>query len=171
MESYFVRRGHESYDGYIKETFDVSGYVNSKFKSDNPSVLCRLINALIKAINVEHVLPKWIVVVPDDDIIRALNHSKYGISNTLGRLVDHVMKEQEKAVTTAKEILPEKCKRVFYPIFIWIQAPMHDNFNNNSERYKFNKCIKRMASFHENVEVLQLKKVWDSTDPNLVHRE
>ena len=42
-----------------------------------------------------------------------------------------------------------------------IAAPLHDNFRNNSLRYKFNKSLEECCRLHANTSTLFLKQVWD----------
>ena len=161
----------------MKENFDVSGYMNGRFTSSNPSMIGRLFNALISAINGKEesktvtLLPKYIVVVPDDNIIKSLNHYGAGMGTALNKMIEKVMNEHEKALKIYCDYLPEKSKCKESPVIIWILAPMHDNFANNSERNLFNKCVQSKAKLHDNVVALQLKKVWDCTDTNLYIKE
>ena len=166
-----MQRDHNRYQGYVKENFDVYGFMNGKFDALNTNAISRMENALAKAINQHKLLPKFVVVVPDDDLIKFYNRKGYGISTALGRIVDSIMVEHDRLVTAYKEFLPEKCKKEEYPHFIWILAPIHNNFANNSDRHKFNKCVERMAKFHKNTHALQLKKIWNLNNSNLFIRE
>ena len=77
------------------------------------------------------------------------------------------MTEYERGVASFKENLPAKSSRDSYPNFLWIKPPYHDNFENNSERFKFNKALDDACKFHKNVHALELKKVWDSKNSKL----
>ena len=153
---------------YTKENFNITGFMNGKFVSSNLSMLGRLKNALAAAIMENALLPKMIIVVPDDDIIKIVSSDvKCGLSRCLGRLIDNVMTSFDRSIESIKEHLESKCMREDYPYFMWIQAPLHDGFANNDERVKFNKQMERMAKFHHNTVALQLKKVWKRNDSTL----
>ena len=47
-------------------------------------------------------------------------------------------------------------EKVNYPTFIWIEAPLHKNFNNNEARGRYNRALNTVAKLHDNMEVLQL---------------
>ena len=170
-EEHFKQRSLKEHQGYMRENFEVTGYITGRFASPNPNLISRLCNSLVSAMKSNPLLPKYVVIVPDDDMIKYLHHYGSGISNALGRLVDKVMGDHEKSTSSHKDYLPEKCKRDAYPYFIWIQAPLHININNNPERVKFNHCIDRMTKFHSKVLSLQLKKIWDPQDTNLFIKE
>ena len=92
---------------YLKDHFDITAVVNGKFTSTNPSTIGRLSNALVSMINKQELLPKYVIIVPDDDIIKSLKHRNYGISSTLGHLVDTVMTNFDKAVEIYKDYLED----------------------------------------------------------------
>ena len=77
------------------------------------------------------------------------------------------MTEYERCVASFKENLPAKSVRYDCPRFLWIQAPMHDNFQNNPECFKFNKALEETVKLHSNMYTLMLKKVWDPKDKDL----
>ena len=170
-EDHFRKRSHKPYSVYIKENFDVTAFINGKFKSKDPSVVSRLRNALVTAVTKQPVLPKLVVIVPDDDMIKFLNIYAAGISKSLGKIVDYIMLEHDKIIESFKEYLDDRSKKAEYPHFLWILAPLHQNFANNEERKKFNRCVERMTAFHGNTSALYLKKVWDSNDTNLFVKE
>ena len=69
-------------------------------------------------------LPKIIVVVPDDDIIKLFCDKEYasGITKPLSRVLNYIMTEHERAISAYKEFLPAKSLRVEYPHILWIQV-------------------------------------------------
>ena len=186
-EQYFKMKpgSANEYSGYIHTHFDASGFYNS-FTSDNPSVIGRLANLMCQAIYGKNLvissgsscpsgtskkllpLPKIIVIVLDDDIICALAHVELdGLSKPIARVLNYIMTEHERMITAFKEYLPSKSIRNDHPQILWIQSPLHDNFTNNGDRYKFNKCLEESVKFHSNVHTLMLKKVWDSKNSEL----
>ena len=137
------------------------------------NVVSRLRNLLTGTLVDNIHLPKMIVIVPNGDLINFYNHSKAGASRGLARLVDWIMREHNRIVMTHKEFLPDKAKRRNYPQFIWIEAPLHQNFNSvdNDLRERFNTCLRTISKSHKNTSVLELKKVWDKSNPNLYLNE
>ena len=177
FEHYYRARKTMDYNAYAKAYFDVSGFF-SNFLSDNPSILSRIGNLLVQAIesknNTKYLpLPKIVVIVLDDDLIKALCSSENmkGFSKPMSRLLNFLMTEFECNVESFKENLPAKCVKSDFPHFLWIQVPLHENFGNNSLRFKFNKCLEDTARLHQNCSTLRLKKVWDTNDSNLFIKE
>ena len=77
------------------------------------------------------------------------------------------MTELERGLRTFKSDLPAKCKKEGFPHILWILAPYHKNFENNDQRYKFNRAVEDACKFHCNASALELKKVWNSEDEGL----
>ena len=158
--------------GYVKSHFDVTGFCSNNM-SDNPSLVGRMGNLLNTAVNSMgkkiFPFPKLIIVVPDDDFIKNLQEKgvESGSSVSYGRLINYVMTEHERGISSFKENLPAKSKRDGYPHILWILAPNHTNFRNNVDRDRFNRCVEDQCKFHTNVSCLELKKVWDPQDENL----
>ena len=114
-------------------------------------------------------LPKLIIIVPDDDIIKCVKDadSCQDVTKQFGRLINYVMTEHECAIATFKEFLPAKSLKLAYPQLLWIQAPMHDCFDNNNLWHKFNRALDKTAKCHSHVTTLALKKAWDPKDDEL----
>ena len=129
---------------------------------------------LVEAIKEQTVLPKMIMVIPDNNLISCMDFgTKFGISRSIGRVMDWLMTEYDRLIKSAKDCLPIKAKRDNFPQIIWIQAPDHDNFPQMDSflRAKFNAALSTAAKFHANEHVLELKKVWDSHSLNLYLKE
>ena len=152
--------------GYTVTHFDVAGFYNNQYRSTNPNVVSRLRNTIIKGIDAEKLLPKFILVIPDDDLIKVVDQG-FGFSDSMGRIIHHIMLEHNRIIAAHKENLPRKSRKVGYPQIVWIEAPLRVNFSNNSARVKFNTALESMAKHHENVHTLKLKKGWDDQDNSL----
>ena len=177
FEQYFQARKSVEYNGYVKAHYDTTGFFGNDFMCDNPSMLARMSNLLINAMECKFngkllPLPKIITVVPDDDFIKILNlpdgeDSDIGVTKPINRLLNFVMTEFERNVASFKEFLPAKCVHHNFPQFLWIQAPLHQNFRNNNLRHKFNKSLEEVCKLYANTISLMLKKVWDPQNLNL----
>ena len=165
---YYQQVPLDRYDGYIRNHYEVTGFMNSKYASQQRSMLARMRNLLPNAISNQPLLPKMVVIVPDDDLIRFMRHRKCGISNlNFQRVINWLMNEYERTLLAYKEKLHSKLKKVYYPYFIWIEAPLHSEFDNNRDREIFNAALKEVSLLHEDVAVLELKKIWTYDNRNL----
>ena len=143
FEQHFqLKRSDSEYVGYVRSHFDTIGYFNgTSCNNTNPSVIGSYANLITAALDTRcggklFPLPKLVVIVPDDDIIRILTDGDripfFGKSVT--KLLNYIMVEHERAVASFKEFLSAKCVRPDFPQILWIQAPLHDNFKNNNLR-------------------------------------
>ena len=169
-------RQSTEYNFYTKAHFDVQGFYNS-LTSDNPSTLARLASLMTNAVQSIFgskllPLPKLVVIVLDSDIINMLGDTNQSISKAFSKMINFIMTEYEHCVATFKENLPAKCIRnVGFPHFLWIQPPKHKNFSNNSQHYKFNRCLEENVKLHPHTYTLALKKGWDDIDDNLFSKD
>ena len=167
FKRYFQDRDHQCYGGYTKDHFDTLGFMNDKYLSNNQNMISRLQNCLHKAISDEIILPKMIVIPLDEDLIQYLNHPGPNVTKALTHMIDAVMSEFSKLAAQQWEYLPKRSTREDYPKFIWIEAPLHNNFSNNVKRMKYNKALRDAAQFHDDMYALMLKKIWNPNDDSL----
>ena len=74
MEPYFKTKSLERFGaGYIREHYDVLGKLSSRYLSNDANLISRLRNQLVDAIHEKVILPKYLVMVLDDDIIKWLS--------------------------------------------------------------------------------------------------
>ena len=171
FSQHYFNRNHKVFAGYVHDKFELHGYFNCKANSNDPSTIGRFRNLLTGAIKSNVYLPKLIVSVPDDDLIKFVDSkSRNGHCDNyaLEKVINWLMREQYKIIETYKTYLPDKVKQPNFPQLIWIEAPYHRHFINNERRMDFNKCLRSLAKLHINVSVLQLKKVWDPED-KIIH--
>ena len=154
---------------YIKRNFEVSAYMSNKNNSLDQNMVSRYRNLLVGILAEQIILPKLLVVVPDDDLITYVNHQTAGLTKILDRVINWLMKEYSHIIDAQKDYLPVKAKRNHLLQIVWIEAPHHDNFMDidNEMRAKFNACLRTIGKLYDNVSVLELKKIWDPTDSNL----
>ena len=119
FEQYFQARAHSKYNGYIKHHFDTRGFFSNSF-NENPSPVGHLSNLMAQAIEciIDRKLlplPKIIVVVPDGDLIKCFEECSEGLAKPLSRVVNHVMTEHSRCISSFKDYLPAKCIRPDHP--------------------------------------------------------
>lgn len=119
---------------YSFNTFDVSEYVSSKYKSHNKSVIGRILNNLIYTLNnCKANLPKLIVMVLDDDVAKNVSDMQ---GTQLKIVTDWLLTECEKCIWVFKSQLLLKAVKANYPHVLWLCPPMHKYFgsSNNTRR-------------------------------------
>ena len=145
----------------------MASYSNS-FTSVDQNTVSRFRSVFLKSVQDNVIFPKFVLVVPDDDLICYFNRNPdIGLKKSMARLLNNIMTEHTRLVLAQKDYLPPKSKKANYPQIIWIQPPEHDNFTNNDLRRKFNECLNDIVQFHNNTITLPMKKVWDPSNRNL----
>ena len=167
-EEFFKNRKEEdgtTHKSYTFDQFEVRGYFSNK-QSLNGNILSRIRNNIVHALNEHTILPKLIVIVPDDDIITEKDFSCMDINIGYRRIIRYLAKEIIKAIDIYKDYLPNKSKRFSIPHTLWIAPPTHKNFTteNNDHRRRFADSLEQVISELTNMSVLRMVKVWDQDD-------
>ena len=156
---------------YIKEFYEYSPVCNSRFASSQVNMLARLQNALATGLNgCKGTLPKYILVILDDDLINFLDCKEdEGIATLLGSWVEWLADQFDLLIQKRLEQLPVKTRKVV-PFFYWVATPTHSFFSKprNQLRIKFNLGLEAVIRAKENMRVIKLKTGWNSKDSNLV---
>ena len=150
---------------FCTTNFDVIDSSTTKFIMSVHNVLARQKALLAKTITDEKYLPKTIVFIPDNNIIKQLsNFMKDELQTIYFHMMSYLFEEINRMVVAYKEKLPTKSRKEHFPHIIWIAPPTHKYFNNNRERATFTSVIMELSEKYQNFCTLELKKVWD---PNM----
>ena len=156
---------------FIKKYYEYSAHGSSCFSSSNENMLSRLQNSLALAVSQVKtgLLPKYIIVLLDDDLISFLNFKKEGVATLLGSWVEWLVQEFNTIIEDRLNQVPEKCKKVI-PFFYWVTAPTHSYFSKdrNPLRIKFNLSLESVIRTQKNMRIVKIKEGWDSHDSHLV---
>ena len=126
------------YHSYIADNFDVKILAGDELNF-NRSVLGRLRNSIVSALNSNWLLPKYILLVIENDITRCINFNKPGISTIYGRVIQWLADEIHCLIHERKAFLPNRSTKKLYPQIFWINLPYNQNFEKGHFRTKFNK--------------------------------
>ena len=148
---FYHQRPESERRGYMMLNYEVSGFLNSKYRSLDGSIFGRLRSLYTSALTTHVWLPKLIIVVPDDDILKYIRKKKWSVQDVLKPLLNWLMSEYNKTTLAYKEYMPEKAKKEKQPYFIWIECPLHKNFPNNEDHRRFNVSLQEVARRHENM--------------------
>ena len=128
---------------------------------NNPSVIARVINGFVNKFNEEKRLPKWVIILLEDDIIEAIPYKQFGITETYGHVIDYMMSCMKKMVQKIRDELPLKASKFLYPHFVWVEPTLHTNQQNITLRTKFIRSLHVVAQMHNNVIALPLRYPWN----------
>ena len=75
-------------------------FYNLSFIMENPlshvrNAMTHLVNALVKTLNEETSLPRFILVIPDWDILKYIDHFTFGISLIAGKCLNWIINNME----------------------------------------------------------------------------
>ena len=107
---YFQLQVH---DGYVNTHYEVKAY--SGYKRWNRSYVVRIRNCFAKAVNDNKVLPRYVVVIIDNEIISSVGYDRFGVSEIYERLMNWLANELDKLINVARESLPKQSLRGYNP--------------------------------------------------------
>ena len=148
------------------ETVFVSG--NPK---RNPSTISRVCNAFIDTYNDRGILPKWVILIIEGDIINSLPATRFGMSEAYGTVLDFIMRSFDAAVQNVHQRYPLKTKKYKWPYFLWIEPSLNINHQDDSMRSKFIKSLHIVTQMHDNTITLPIRQGggWNENDNQLVN--
>ena len=157
---------------YAITNFEVEYFTTTQYSSSAQNVLARFKFLVAKAINDKTTLPKAILFVPDDDIIKQSASMKSEGIQGFVVVMQYLLEAIHHMVTAYKTNLPKKAIRDWYPQMIWILPPHHKYFSNNMKREQFSTAIEQILQDQfSHTCALHLKKVWDEHDEGLYYKE
>ena len=177
-DEFGFRTGHQNfaknrntdgtYNSYTFSHFEVKEIWTSKYKSNDSNVIRRLINAVIACLNDQKRLPKVMVFVLDDDVLRGAKEKGCNYPEYYPILVKALFRNIERAVDSFKESLPIKSKRHNVPHLLWIVPPTHKYFHDtcNDDRSTFAAILQEEVQLHRNMSVLKMIKHWSHEEGN-----
>ena len=169
FEQYYkgIKSDLGDYATFAFKNFEVREFLSSRRESHVRSVLTRIRNNLVHGFNDQVALPKLIVVVMDDDIIKNIygNCLEEAILQ-IEPLINWLVREFEKLILTMKDVLPTRAVRDHLPQVLWMCPPVHTVFGDsgNMMRQELTHAIKRIVDTKKDMSTLSMIKVWDSED-------
>ena len=132
---------------YIHKQYNVDTFTNTKnFVREN--ALARFNNAWMKALDVNPILPKIMVIMFGEEILKMLNYQGYGISVMIGKCIYWMIDKLSQAIETRKDALRRVRQGALSngePHIVWVpmlnKPPGSDRFKTNRE--KFNDILEK----------------------------
>ena len=86
--------------------------------------------SFVAAVNSNKLVPRYVLVILDADLISHLHYSDEGTTGMLVTWVEWIAKEFSALLKTWKDKLPPKVKKKEEdPCIYWVQAPLHQGFS------------------------------------------
>ena len=144
---------------YVYETYNVFCFAANPL-SHVRNALARLTNALIKALNDHNQLPRFILVVPNNDLLEYIRSYKGGITTLTGVAINWIANQMIRGILAKKEAL----KKVrpgsvtpYEPKIVWVKMlEIPDNLYTFTAAQKFNKVIEKILVEKENHYLIDL---------------
>ena len=137
---------------------------STRFAVFQANMLVRMRNILVSTINKEKFLPKYIIFVIEDDLIKFMkNETNYK------RALEWLMQEHIDILLKTKQIMPEKAKKEAEPKMLWILPSAHKNYLKNDERVKLGQQLIDLTADLSFIYALPLKQMWSDDNPALVN--
>ena len=117
------------YQPYLHEYYNIQKF--EKCDTDN-TVLARILNASNEALNDNHKLPRFLLIVIDDDIIRSLNVFEKTIVKDIRQAVDYLVKHINYQIRRkCLDLLAVKPGAIYvtYPTVIYVCMIRRVNIN------------------------------------------
>ena len=156
-------------ESFTKNSFEITTSTNNRFSEWNNAVMSRLRNALVSTIQKSTVVPKLIVVILEDDVIKKVK-LEGDVSYVYGRAIHWLLSEFRKLIEIMLEMLPQKSKRDEHPYVLWIMPTRHRDYKNDIQREKFNEKLMSISKLYHNNFTLELKQLWRKDESLLYNK-
>ena len=121
------------------------------------NVISRIFNNYVQVVNEQVLLPKAVMIVIEEDLLRASDHYKKGTSTYLKPCLDWLANALFSATDQYKKQLPTKSRKFKYPQFFWVPAIFHNALGtSNVYRDKFNTCLNEVVQKTRGMKILEL---------------
>ena len=163
-------RKNEDHDWFVKENFEVTGFCSSKYSDSNSNMLSRIINSYAYALNETKLfkLPKFIVVVLDDDLIQYLGFVGKGTTCCYGEWLEYIVKNMLDMTKIRLASLPKKAVKTGYPQLYFVVPPHHAQFTDNKARTRVASAMEVVCKEFTEVCIIRMKEIWNYGDKSLV---
>ena len=115
-------------------------------------------------------IPKWIVIIPEADLLNSVQYSGFGVTAAYGIIIQHLLKKFDHAITSfIGEVKEKKLNKFDWPYILWIEPSLNKGYGkvNNNLRIKFARSLYNAAQVHSRVIILSLKQGWNPNDETL----
>ena len=125
-----------------------------------------IINQVVKALNEigqNKRMPRFIIVIPDCDILRYIDYLGFGISHLISTCLESIIRKINNHIESRKDNLREKKPgglRANEPKVIWTKTFTRPNMSSSlfSAVEKFNKILEEILATHKNHLILDVNK-------------
>ena len=165
----FMAMRVDANDGKIPQPYTYD-YYNVHFYHGHPldlksNALANIRNAVIEGLNEnKHKLPRFLVIIPKDDILKCVNYFSYGISMITGRCLNWLITEIDKIIDGRKDQLRKRKPGLVghnEPKVLWVKMMNRPNIGYDDLlacRGKFNTILKDLLTSRHHHYIMDVSK-------------
>ena len=155
-------------NSFTRANFDVKCVLSKQFGNANRSMVSRIRNNIVMAINDFTVLPKILVIITESDFINATKEVAMDeLEKVFNRELNWLMNEIRKIFMTYDEYLPKKSKRTVNVLWTLPTVHVYHTEDEANRREVLIKCMTNITKLHPHNRALELKQLWDPEDTSL----
>ena len=146
-------------NSYTHAIYEVKTFSSNDFNSGLLTTMARVRNSVARALrDVVTPLPKMLVIVLEDDVIRNVPRIDR-VCILYKRCLNWIFNEIRKMLDGHNDSLPPKAKRKVN--IVWIAPSDHIHYENRKNRCIFAETMKQVSASFDSNHTLELKQVWD----------
>ena len=151
--------GPEAFSTTNFDTHITAGSGNSSCKN----LVARIVNGIINTFNTQCTIPKWIVIVLEDDIVKTFKSKDENYKPVL----EFILNSCEQIVSDMIKDLPFKAIKYSWPFIMFIESSINCNYENNDQRIKFNQALHETIKGRDRFISVPLRQNWMNNDGEL----
>ena len=176
-KNYMLRGSHgtdqESADQFVMENhFEVSTITGFTGNNRGRSAISRSLNAYIEKLNtMGSTLPKWIVVFMENDLMKSINYTSFGVTKAYGMIIQYMMAQMDtawKRCIQSDIVSSKRVNKYNWPFFIWVEPSLHYDHPDSHLRVKYIRSMYNAAQLYNNMIVLPPKQGWSYFQQDLI---
>ena len=164
QENYEKHASKENF--YSTNHYEVTvaaGGTNSRTKS----MLSRILNCITNIFNSQKVIPKWIVIILENDLIKSLSYTEFGATSAYGEVLRWLFEEVKKIHNEIRENVPFKVKKYEWPHIMYIEPTLHRAYSDNDMCKEFITSLNTVNATHDEAIVVKLQQNWKENDDTI----
>ena len=175
----FVRKSAKQRYMKMSDCYGTSKYeiligAADMYNSHTPFITSRIINSVTKQLNECANMPKFIILIIEDDIIKDVGLDEPAVAaEFFEEYLEYIIKEITKLLKRFEFLLPEYSRQLNWPKLVFIAPTLHRNYeqNNLKLRQKFGVTLDECTAGKNNCWALRLLQIWDKNNLNLVRSD
>ena len=151
---------------YLFYYYNITALYANQLSSNRVALSC-ILNAFIEGLNNSSKLPKYVLMIPDNDIILSTDFFNGGANKIFYETLEALFKQINKVIKRRHDDLlhkrPGSIASTFEPRFIWIKVINRPNTEINTKisestilKSKFNSCLQDQVANEHYMHIMSL---------------